>query len=266
MENSINSNDEMQSNKNFKQSRLGRILGGMVIIGAGKLLLLHQLHLIYLPQWFFGWEMIAIGIGLFIGARSRFSDKNWILPIFIGSFFLIDDILIHINLKPFIIPVMLMVIGTIVMFKSNKRKSFKAARIAHKHYERANYFEEKAKNADNRKAFGEYIETIAILSGAKNIVTNKNLQGGEVICVLGGADIDLTEADFTGKIEIEMVQIMGGAKIIIPSNWEVKIESTTILGGINDKRKRDSQIEQDTEKLLVITGVIIMGGVEIFNY
>jgi hypothetical protein len=59
--------------------------------------------------------------------------------------------------------------------------------------------------------------------------------------------------------------MFGGTKLIIPGNWQVKSEATSLFGGFTDKRhiKPDQLI---SDKVLLIKGVVLFGGVEIKNY
>ena len=94
---------------------------------------------------------------------------------------------------------------------------------------------------------------------------SKNFQGGDVTCFMGGAEIDLTQADVQGKAVIDATAVFGGVKIIVPSNWDVKVENTAAFGSVDDKRRAGNFIP-DTTKLLVITGTAVFGGIEITNY
>ncbi|MBK7650840.1 MAG: hypothetical protein IPJ20_08920 [Flammeovirgaceae bacterium] len=48
--------------------------------------------------------------------------------------------------------------------------------------------------------------------------------------------MDLSQADINGSVIIDVTQIFGGVKLVIPSNWELKSDLTAILGGVDDKR------------------------------
>ena len=85
--------------------------------------------------------------------------------------------------------------------------------------------------------------------------------------IFGGTEIDLTKAALApGRNAIELACIFGGATIIVPDDWNVKIEVTPILGGFNDSRKLISGTPVDPSKQLVITGAVIFGGGEVKSY
>ena len=59
--------------------------------------------------------------------------------------------------------------------------------------------------------------------------------------------------------------MFGGLKIIVPSNWEVKTQMTTIAAGVEDKRGRGG-LEVVPDKTLILKGTVLFGGVDIQNY
>ena len=56
---------------------------------------------------------------------------------------------------------------------------------------------------------------------------------------------------------------MGGTELIVPSNWKIKSDVTSIFGGFNDKKYKYSTIEIEDGKELIIKGVLIFGGGEV---
>jgi len=59
--------------------------------------------------------------------------------------------------------------------------------------------------------------------------------------------------------------VFGGIKIIVPANWEIQTDVNTIFGGVEDKRPYQS-IVTNPDKILVIKGSVTFGGIEIQNY
>ena len=104
-----------------RHTRFGKILGGLVILGIGSSLLLRQLGWIILPEWVFTWEMGLILLGIYIGARHTFRHPGWLIPVAIGSIFLIDDIIPGTELMPYIWPILIICIG-LAMILSPKKK------------------------------------------------------------------------------------------------------------------------------------------------
>jgi hypothetical protein len=85
------------------------------------------------------------------------------------------------------------------------------------------------------------LDVTAIFGGIKKKVLSKNFKGGDIVAVMGGTEINLTQADFNGRISIDSFTMFGGTKLVIPPDWEVQSEVVAIFGGIEDKRPPATQ-------------------------
>jgi predicted membrane protein len=110
----------------------------------------------------------------------------------------------------------------------------------------------------------DFIDATTIFSGVHKKIVSKNFKGGDIVTLMGGTEIDLTQADFTGIVRLDVTQIMGGTKIIVPAHWEVRSEVTAIFAGFEDKRQQPTVT--NPEKVLVIDGTSIFGGIELKNF
>ena len=99
----------------------------------------------------------------------------------------------------------------------------------------------------------------------RNIIA-KDFKGGEVVTVFGGAELNLSQADINGKVTLEITQVFGGTKLVIPSHWEVRSELVNILGGIEDKRSMQQDFSTDPNKVLILTGTTVFGGITIESF
>lgn len=82
---------------------------------------------------------------------------------------------------------------------------------------------------------------------------------------MGGAEVNLLKADIQRAVKLEVTNIFGGTKLIVPSNWDVKNEVTAVFGGIEDKRNIATGVT-DPGKVLVLHGTCVFGGIEVINY
>ena len=98
----------------------------------------------------------------------------------------------------------------------------------------------------------------------KNILS-KDFQGGEVINIFGGTELNFTQADISGKVYIDVTQLFGGIKLIVPPHWQVTSDMAAIFAGIDDKR-RPGMNALDPDKILVLKGTSIFAGVEIRSF
>ncbi len=110
----------------------------------------------------------------------------------------------------------------------------------------------------------DFIDTTAIFGGIHKKILSKNFKGGDITTLMGGTELDLSQSDFTGTARLDVTQIMGGTKIIVPSTWEVRSDVTALFAGFEDKRQQPAIANPD--KLLVLQGVSIFGGIELKNY
>jgi predicted membrane protein len=84
---------------------------------------------------------------------------------------------------------------------------------------------------------------------------------------MGGAEIVLTQSDLnSSRVELEITQVFGGTKIIVPPHWKVSSDLVAIFGGIEDRRPLMSNQAISDEKHLVIKGTSIFGGIDIRSY
>ena len=113
----------------------------------------------------------------------------------------------------------------------------------------------------------DYIDYVNVFSGGERQIVSENFRGGKVTAVFGGSEIDLTKAKLApGVSELEIACVFGGATIIVPDDWYVKIEVVPVLGGFGDSRKLNPGRTVDTTRQLVIKGAVVFGGGEVKSY
>ena len=115
-----------------------------------------------------------------------------------------------------------------------------------------------------RQAIGQdEVNAVGVTGGTQEKISTKTFKGGYVRAVMGGVELDLSEAAIeTPPATIEATVVMGGAEIKVPRNWQVKTETRVIMGGVEVTGGRERSSEETTPDL-VMTGKVIMGGIEI---
>jgi len=242
--------------KKYMHTPSGKIAAGIWVVAVGIVLLSKQLGAVY-PAWLFTWPAVLIAIGIYISARHLFTNPGGLVLIVIGGLFLVDIVAPDLQLSTFIWPIIIIIVGLAMIFKSNKRK-----RLINP--SEANQFEWQSAKITSYNTGNDVLNTISIFGGVKKNIVSKNFKGGEITCVLGGAEINFAQADIEGKVVLEVTQILGGTKLIIPNNWEVQPEMVAVLGGIEDKRQLLA--DADSNKILVLRGTSILGGIEIKSF
>lgn len=243
--------------KKYRHTPAGKIVAGIWVVAVGAVLLSRQLGVEY-PTWLFTWPVLLIVIGIYISARHLFYNPGGYILMVIGGVFLLDMLTPDIKLSTFIWPIVIITAGLFMIFKSNRRKKY------YKEEEEVYLKEWKERSTTKENFPDDTIETVAIFGGVKKNMISKNFKGGEITCILGGAEINLTQADIQGRVELEVTQVLGGTKLIIPSHWNVQPEMVAILGGIEDKRQMNSAVSSD--KVLVLKGTSVLGGIEIKSF
>lgn len=242
----------------------GNIWTGLVLLLVGGALLLRQAGY-PLPFWLFSWEMIVITIGIVIGVRNGFRDFSWMIMIIVGLVFLADDIYPGIQVRQYAIPLIIISVGLLFIF-APKRTCRGRHRYGRKEIRGTDDLtaQEQPASSSGEAYKDTVLDIVSIFAGIKKNVLSKQFRGGEVVCVFGGAEINLTNADFSSPIIIDVVNVFGGTKLIIPSNWEVRSEATAIFGGIDDKRHQGANVVP--EKVIILKGTIMFGGIEVNSF
>ncbi len=255
--------DIQNENQNIVDPRRGKsIWGGIILITVGTFLFLQNMDL-GVPDWVFSWQMLLIVIGLLIGIKHNFRGGPWFVLTLVGTVFLLKDMgILNFDFARYGWPLILVVLG---VFMLTKRP----------HYRDREYRKRRWRDESNREPIQQqqlddylsedYLSATAIFGGVDRIVLSKNFRGGDVTSVFGGSEINLTQADFTGTIVLDTTTIFGGVELIVPSNWDVKMEINTVLGGVEDKRSVE-QMKPDPNKVLIIRGTCVFGGLDIKSY
>ncbi len=256
-----NQNEDMWKNWEEK-SRRGKVIGGIVLVIAGSLFFARELGA-QIPHWIFSWKMLLIAIGIVSGVKHKFRNWGFLIPLFIGGIFLISDLNPDLHIKPFIIPSLVILIGLAFIIKPSRKHSSRNCKNWKKHSK----YKEWAQYVDTNPGSSEdKIESVTVMGSVKKNILSKNFKGGEIVVVFGGGEINLSQADFQDKVSLEVVQVFGGTRLIIPANWEIQSEAVCVFGNIEDKRPTANLVHTEPRKILILRGTVFMGGIDIKSY
>jgi predicted membrane protein len=273
----------------------GKVIAGLVLLAVGVMFLLHQFDFFFFPHWLFRWPMWLIVWGLYVGARHDFRNSSWLIMVLIGLIFLADDAFPGRDVGEIIWPVALIIFGLWLILRRNhhlenenweKKWEQKWERKWNKYQSRkGTTLEPAAADATTEEVPGgdpastpppfsvaggpikgdDYLDTVSIFGGVNKTILSKNFQGGEIVNIFGGAELDFTHADLNGRVIIDITQIFGGTKIIVPANWQVISDMAAVFASVDDKRIRTVG-NGDANKILVLKGVSIFAGVDVRSY
>ncbi|WP_256004465.1 LiaF transmembrane domain-containing protein [Pedobacter deserti] len=238
-------------------SSSSRIWTGLIILGIGLVFLLQNLG-VDIPHWVVSWHSLLILVGLLVGYKRRFQGFAWFILVLIGAVFTIEEVTAY-DLSKYYFAAIFISLGVFLIVKPKSQHHPKWGR----RWGRPGPVDEQT--VQSEKGDPDVLDSVSVFGGSHQNVYSKNFKGGDVTAVFGGADVNLTQADFAGTVELDVVAIFGGMKLIVPAGWEIKSEVTTIFGGIDDKRGA-SVIITEPRKTLVLKGVALFGGIDIRNF
>lgn len=248
-EDSRNAGNEMKGHRHdHHHLQSNRAIIGVILVLLGLFLVLRNTGVFpnFIEDIIFSWPMLLVTIGLVITIGSGGSKTSGVIVMAVGGFFLIP----HIFRETFDVnmfwPSIFIIIGVIFIF--SKRKGWNSVSVS-------------------PQVGDDYIDYVHVFSGGERQIVSENFGGGKVTAVFGGSEIDLTKAKLApGVSELEIACVFGGTTIIVPDDWNVKIEVVPILGGFGDSRKLFPGRSIDTTRQLVIKGAVVFGGGEIKSY
>lgn len=242
-----------------------RIWVALTLMAVGAALLLQQLGF-PLPYWLFTWPMLLIVIGIFMGFNHGFRGGAWAIMIIIGGFFLIDDLLPGVSFHRFVWPFVILAIGLMILVRPRKRDWRHWDDWKQNLKDSGQWKQDWKENISQQKNFSpeNYIDATTVFGGVHKTIVSKDFKGGDITVFMGGAEINLSQADINGVAVLDITQVMGGTKLIVPAHWEVRSQMTSVFGNIEDKRN-ESKVT-NPEKVLVVDGTSVFGGIEIRNF
>jgi hypothetical protein len=279
----------------------GKAMAGIILLAVGGVLLLKQFASFLIPGWLFSWPMWLIGWGLYIGAKHNYKNSSWAILVFLGVLFLFNNNIP--DAGRVVWPIAIIAFGMWLIVKRGKHGDQqwegKYKTKWEKNYadpqnwgnaEKPKFNFEKATDAEvdyvvkegddvppngpdtppYTPPFGhhngdDYLDTVSIFGGVNKTILSKDFKGGDIVNIFGGAELDFTQADIDGRVYLDITQIFGGTKIIVPSNWQVVSDLAAVFASVDDKRIK-STASSVNGKILVLKGVSIFAGVDIRSY
>ncbi len=235
-----------------KRQRISKIVTGLLVIAVGVVILMKQMGMDF-PHWLLSWKTLLIGIGIVNLIRHNFRNIAGYILILIGSVFILHDLLPYWINPKFVWPVIIIGVGILIVAKTafGEKKNISFIGDEHSFYE-----------VDSE----DFIKAESFFGGVTKNVVSKNFKGASVSSVFGGTELNLMQTDFEKKAVINVTCVFGGTTLLIPSDWKVVSDLTSVFGGIEDKRSTDSLNLENDSKVLVLKGKCVFGGVEIDSY
>ncbi|GAB4296492.1 MAG: hypothetical protein Kow0098_19720 [Ignavibacteriaceae bacterium] len=238
--------DEMNVTRNSKGN--ARLIFGTLLIVLGGLFLLNTIDIIdfnFGKVFHPGFIIAMIGVLLLIKSNKKMAG---IVLLCVGLFLFLDEIFpwLHYE-KDLIWPLLLILLGAFILLRKridgNKPQTgFGKQRIINE----------------------DMIDDVAVFGGGNKSIVSNNFKGGNITAVFGGSEIDLHQCKLSeGDNVIDVVAVFGGTTIIVPQDWNIVIDVFPLFGGFSNKILRQPNVVIDTDRKLIIKGVVIFGGGEV---
>jgi hypothetical protein len=260
------------------------IIGGILIV-LGFSALLHALNIhLNLPRWFFKWEYIPIIAGLAGGYSKRFGPPfGWAIPILVGLVFLLDDVFVGINAGRLIVPIILLGVGAMVILNALGAKSTVSKGYPNTPIDNGTVTDSASTDAafasgeetigtnstftsdtSAQEDIAQFLNVRTFMGAVEQTISSQNVTGGDFSVIMGGAELNLINANIQGPITINCMLVMGGLTLIVPSDWRIVNEVTPIMGGVEDRRYNTGNYSSG--KVVHLKGTAIMGGIEVKSF
>jgi predicted membrane protein len=221
----------------------GRIFWGLILIIIGILFLLDRMGQIDFGSLFSKyWPLLLILAGLWHLLANNFRNPaGGVFLIIIGGVFMLAKLeILGRSAWHYAWPLLLIILGVWLLFGLTGARS-----------------PERSSGAKE-----DELDAFVMFSGLKRRIESQNFRGGKATSVLGGIELDFTQARLAeGKASVELTAVLGGIEVRAPQTWRVEVEGQPLLGGIEDKHTFAPGTE--TAPTLHLKASAILGGIEI---
>jgi hypothetical protein len=224
----------------------GQVLLGLMAIAVGVIFTLDNLEIIDARDYLQFWPVAFVAVGVLKLWHARRDGHGWLgglIFLALGSWMLLERIIyIQISGRE-IFPLFLVILGGYLVWRGFGGKR-------------------SGRQADGSSRFSG----LAIMGGVARRSNSQTFDGADLTAIMGGCEIDLRQASIAPGTEavIDVFAFWGGIDIKVPEDWTVVTRAIPLMGGVEDKT-RTPQPPPPVEKRLVISGIVVMGGVVVKN-
>jgi hypothetical protein len=239
------------------RSHRAGIVFAFLMIGAGVLLFLDNVGLFHFHDIWRYWPvaLIALGVTKLFETRGAGGVVWAAMAILVGTAFLLDNLGIWHGSWNLIWPLGLIAFGVLMLVNALERR-------------RSPEDPNGVKTGSGDVSSDNTLRAWATFAGLKRRLDTQNFQGGEMLAVFGGIEVDLRRAKIAStdkEVIIDANATFGGIDIKVPDTWLVVTRGQGVFGGYEDKTIPPKQQEGVAPPKLVITGFAVFGGISVEN-
>jgi predicted membrane protein len=221
-----------------------QVILGLMIVAVGVLFTLDSLEIIDARDYLHYWPAGLVALGMVKLYHASRDGRGWfggLLLLVLGTWWLIEGVVYFRVDARQIFPLFLVFIGGYMVWRGFGGQQ----------------------RRDRKVDGSSYFSALAVMGGVGRRSSSQTFQGCDLTAIMGGCEIDLRQASIAPGTQavIDVFAIWGGMDIKVPEDWTVVTKAIPLMGGIDDKTRPP----QNTDKVLVISGMVIMGGVAIKN-
>jgi predicted membrane protein len=101
----------------------------------------------------------------------------------------------------------------------------------------------------------------SVFGSTATVYDRERFYGANLFCLFGGDELNLRNALVEENVSIKSTVIFGGTDILVPDDVNVKITSTSVLGGVDDQTKHRGY--DKSKPTVFINCVCVFGGAEV---
>lgn len=240
--------------KSAHRHKNSKILAGALVIVFGTLFLIERQG-VAMPDWVISWKTILIAVGI-VHLYKHGAKKIWgWIMLGVGVVLIVKDLHPQYVDTGLILPVIIILIGISMITKHTNL--FGSKKTGH---HSVWFDDEKGISSE------DYVQSSTYFGGVHKNIVSKSFKGADFTTAFGGIEINLMKADMQEPAKIKASTYFGGMVLIVPNNWQIQSDITTIAGSVEDQRSLPSDVAFDPNKVLILEGTCLFGGVEIRSY
>lgn len=222
-------------------NKISNYIWGLVLVLLGVIIGLNTMGITSINLFFDGWWTLFIIVPCFINLFKDKDKTGSIIGLIIGVSLLLSclGIMDFSIIWKLLIPIILVIVGLSLIFKDTMNSKVK----------------EEIKKLQNNNGKEYY----ATFSGQNLEFSNEDFNNCTLNAIFGGIKCDLKKANIKKDTLINVVSVFGGVTIYVPDDVKIKVNSTSIFGGVSNEKKNNKE-EKET---IYINATCLFGGVEI---
>jgi predicted membrane protein len=231
-----------------RQRQQRRVVFGVFFILAGVLALLANLQVVSLGDIGRYWPTIFCVLGLLklLQARRLSSVMAGLGLMVLGAGWTLQNLGVIQHAMALIVPVLLILAGIGVLTRAFRPREARFGRPAGRVMQ------------DEQDGV---VNVDVTLSGTVLRSDAQDFRGGELRAVMGSIELDLRQASMSSTAVLRVFAVCGGIQIRIPADWQLRLNVSPVLGGVEDKTVPPPA----GGKTLQLEGEVVMGGVQVKN-